>query len=58
MFNMREKKALTAEIQNRYNKASKKTKVGILDEFATTTGYNRNYAARIPRLIVPITTLI
>jgi len=52
MLTMREKKALTAEIQNRYNKASKKTKVGILDEFTTTTGYNRNYAARILRLKV------
>jgi len=49
---MREKKALTAEIQNRYNKATKKTKAEILDEFTTTTGYNRNYAARILRLKV------
>ncbi|MBL7124091.1 MAG: transposase family protein [Actinobacteria bacterium] len=49
---MREKKALTAEIQNRYNKATKKTKAVILDEFTATTGYNRNYAARILRLKV------
>jgi hypothetical protein len=47
---MREKKALTAEIQHRYNKATKKAKMGILDEFTATTGYNRNYAARILRL--------
>ena len=52
MLTMREKKALTAEIQNRYNKASKKAKAGILDEFTATTGYNRNYAARILRLKV------
>jgi hypothetical protein len=50
MLTMREKKALTSEIQNRYNKASKKAKAGILDEFTTTTGYNRNYAARMLRL--------
>ena len=50
MLTMREKKALTAEIQNRYGKASKKAKAGILDEFTATTGYNRNYAARILRL--------
>ncbi|MCJ7472652.1 MAG: transposase family protein [Actinobacteria bacterium] len=47
---MREKKALTAEIQNRYSKASKKAKSGILDEFTTNTGYNRNYSTRILRL--------
>ena len=52
MLTMREKKALTAEIQNRYNKATKKTKAVILDEFTATTGYNRNYAARILRLKV------
>ena len=52
MLTMREKKALTAEIQNRYGKASKKAKAGILDEFTATTGYNRNYAARILRLKV------
>ena len=47
MLTMREKKKLTAEIQNRYSKANKKAKTGILDEFITTTVYNRNYAARI-----------
>jgi hypothetical protein len=50
MLTMREKKALTAEIQDRYNKATKKTKSKILDEFTATTGYNRNYAARMLRL--------
>ena len=52
MLTMREKKALTAEIQNRYNKATKKAKAVILDEFTVNTGYNRNYAARILRLKV------
>lgn len=47
---MREKKALTAEIQDRYGKAAKKARSKILDEFTATTGYNRNYAARILRL--------
>ena len=40
-------KAFIAELQNRYNRASKITKAGFLDEFTTTTGYNRNYEARI-----------
>jgi len=52
MLTMREKKALTAEIQNRYNKATKKAKEVILDEFTVNTSYNRNYAARILRLKV------
>ena len=52
MLTMREKKALTAEIQDRYGKAIKKVKSKILDEFTATTSYNRNYAARILRLKV------
>ncbi len=52
MLTMREKKALTKEIQDRYGKATKKTKGNILDEFCTVTGYNRVYAARILRLSV------
>ncbi len=47
MLTMREKKALTKEIQDRYGKATKKTKGKILDEFCEVTGYNRVYAARI-----------
>jgi len=43
MLTMREKKALTAEIQHRYNKATKKAKTGILDEFTATTSYNLCY---------------
>ena len=50
MLTMRDKKKLTAEVQDRYGKASKKKKSMILDEFTATTGYNRNYAARILRL--------
>jgi len=50
MLTMRHKKAITAEIQNRYIKANKKSKSKILDEFSATTGYNRVYAARILRL--------
>lgn len=52
MLTMRQKKALTVEIQNRYNKATKKVKSKILDEFCQITGYNRVYAARILRLMV------
>ncbi len=50
MLTMKEKKALTAELQDRYKKATKKQKKKILDEFTATTGYNRNYASRILRL--------
>jgi hypothetical protein len=52
MLAMKHRKALTSEVQDRYIKASKKTKAKILDEFCTTTGYNRVYAARILRLKV------
>ena len=50
MLTMWQKKAVTAEIQDRYSKAIKKGKNKILDEFTALTGYNRNYAARILRL--------
>ena len=50
MLNMRHKKAITAEVGNRYIKATKKDKNKILDEFSATTNYNRVYAARILRL--------
>lgn len=52
MLAMKHRKAVTREIQDRYAKAAKKTKTMILDEFCTTTGYNRTYAARILRLKV------
>jgi len=50
MLAMKHRKAVTSEVQDRYIKATKKTKAKILDEFCTTTGYNRVYAARILRL--------
>jgi len=50
MLNMRHKKEITAEVQARYKKASKKQKKTILDEFVALTGYNRNYASRVLRL--------
>ena len=50
MLTMWQKKAVTAEIQDRYSKAIKKDKTKILDEFSATAVYNRNYAARILRL--------
>lgn len=50
MLTMKDKKKLTAEVQERYAKATKKQKGIILDEFTATTKYNRNYAARILRL--------
>ena len=50
MLTMWQKKAVTAEIQDRYSKAIKKGKTKILDEFSATAVYNRNYAARILRL--------
>ena len=50
MLTMRQKKAVTTEVQDIYRKANKKDKGKILDEFSATTGYNRVYAARILRL--------
>jgi len=40
---------VTKEVQVRYQKASKKEKGRILDEFCATTEYNRKYAARVLR---------
>jgi len=47
MLAMKHRKAVTSEVQDRYIKATKKGRTTILDEFCTTTGYNRVYAARI-----------
>jgi len=44
---MAEKKAISAEISKRYQKAGKKQKGKILDEFCQTTGYNRKYALHL-----------
>lgn len=49
MLNMREKKALTAQIVKRYLRADKKEKGSILSEFTENTGYNRSYARRVIR---------
>lgn len=49
MLNMREKKALTAQIVRRYLRAGKKEKGRILSEFTENTGYNRSYARRVIR---------
>jgi len=47
MLDMRQKKAITKELKARYNRATKKKKTIILDEFCATTGYNRSYASWI-----------
>lgn len=46
MLKMSEKHALTATLVRRYEKADKKTKTDILNEFVKVTGYNRSYARR------------
>lgn len=47
MLTMRQRQAVTATLLHRYQKANKKHKSQILDEFIETTGYNRSYARRI-----------
>ena len=48
-LDLRTRKALTGQLQNRYKKSSKKAKGKLLDEFVATTGYNRSYARRTLR---------
>ena len=50
MLTMRHKKAITKELRDRYQRASKKEKTMMLDEFIRLTGYNRSYAARALRI--------
>jgi hypothetical protein len=50
MLTMRQKKAVTRELRDRYRKSFKKEKTIILDEFIRLTRYNRSYAARLLRL--------
>ncbi|MCK4241494.1 MAG: transposase, partial [Candidatus Atribacteria bacterium] len=50
MLTMRHKKAITKELRDRYQRASKKEKTMMLDEFIRLTGYNRSYAARVLRI--------
>ena len=50
MLTMREKKALTREVVQRYTAAPRKQKSAILTDFVATTHYNRSYARRVLRL--------
>jgi len=50
MLDMRQKKAVTKELKKRYNKATKKKKSIMLDEFCATTRYNRSYASWILKI--------
>ena len=47
MLTMRQKKAVTKELQDRYQRSSKKGKTHILNEFIQLTRYNRCYACQI-----------
>jgi len=47
MLTMRQKKAVTKEIKDRYQRASKKEKTIMLNEFIQLTRYNRCYACQI-----------
>jgi len=49
MLTMRQKKAVTRELRDRYRKSSKKEKTIFLNEFIQLTSYNRSYAARALR---------
>ena len=46
-LNMKEKQAVTREYRVRYQKASKKEKQAMLDEFTRLTGYHRKSAVRV-----------
>ena len=50
MLTMRQKKAVTKELRDRYQKSSKKGKTHILNEFIQLTSYNRCYACQILNL--------
>ena len=45
---MAARKKLTAAKRKRYQRANKKQKTIITDEFVAETGFNRKYAARLP----------
>ena len=47
MLTMRQKKAITRELRDRYQRASKKEKTMMLNEFIRLTGYNRCYTCQI-----------
>ena len=46
-LNMKEKQAVTREYRPRYQKASKKEKKALLDEYTLLTGYHRKSAVRL-----------
>jgi hypothetical protein len=50
MLTMRQKKAVTRKLRDRYRKSSKKEKTIMLDEFIRLTKYSRSYAARTLRV--------
>jgi len=50
MLTMGQKKAVTKELKDRYQRLSKKEKAIFLNEFIQLTGYNRSYAARALRI--------
>jgi len=50
MLTMRQKKAVTRELRDRYQRLSKKEKTIFLSEFIQLTRYNRSYAARALRI--------
>ena len=50
MLTMRQKKAVTRELRDRYQRSSKKEKTIILNGFIQLTRYNRSYAARALRI--------
>ena len=50
MLTMGQKKAVTRELKDRYQRLSKKEKTIFLDGFTQLTAYNRSYAARTLRI--------
>jgi len=46
-LNMKERQAVTMEYIPRYQKAKKKEKKALLDEFTVLTGYHRKHAVRL-----------
>jgi len=50
MLDMRQKKAITKELKTRYNKATRRQKGVMLDEFCAVAGYNRCYASWILKI--------
>jgi hypothetical protein len=56
---MQEKKAVTMQVRSRYQKAVRKEKSAILDEFVSITGYkNRKYALRLLNKQAPAQVLL